>query len=276
MNNEIIIAGIVTYNPSIERLKENISAVVNQVSQLVIVDNGSKNIDDIEACIKDIPTATIIRHNKNLGIATALNTMFKFASKRGNWVLTLDQDSVFYPNMIKTYRKYMNMKNVVSLTSQRDDRHYASLEKANNEAHSVFGCITSGNLVKISAWDKVGGFNDKLFIDMVDYEFCKKLKLANYKILCVNQPLMIHELGDSRTYPILGRRINVYNHSAFRKYYIFRNTIYMLRYYSSKGCSYSYTYLIKTFLKIIIIENNKYEKLKRSIQGIRDGFKMEF
>ena len=42
------LAGIVTFNPDIERLNENISAIINQVDKVVVVDNGSENADDIK------------------------------------------------------------------------------------------------------------------------------------------------------------------------------------------------------------------------------------
>ena len=43
-----IAGGIILYNPDLKRLKENITAVINQVELLFIVDNGSKNINLIE------------------------------------------------------------------------------------------------------------------------------------------------------------------------------------------------------------------------------------
>ena len=45
-------AGIVTYNPDITRLVENINAIYNQVDNVIIVDNNSKNIAEIEQTIK--------------------------------------------------------------------------------------------------------------------------------------------------------------------------------------------------------------------------------
>ena len=40
-------AGIVLYNPDIKRLEENISAIAPQVNELILIDNSSKNIDEI-------------------------------------------------------------------------------------------------------------------------------------------------------------------------------------------------------------------------------------
>ena len=48
--NEVI-AGIVTYNPDINRLCKNLDAIKNQVSCIVIVDNASINIEEIKNLI---------------------------------------------------------------------------------------------------------------------------------------------------------------------------------------------------------------------------------
>ncbi len=48
MNSDTIGAGIVGFfNPDIGRLKENIDAILPQVSESVIVDNGSANVDEV-------------------------------------------------------------------------------------------------------------------------------------------------------------------------------------------------------------------------------------
>ena len=39
-------AGIVTYNPNMKRLIENVNAILPQVEQVILVDNGSANINE--------------------------------------------------------------------------------------------------------------------------------------------------------------------------------------------------------------------------------------
>lgn len=43
-NNQSIIAGIVSFNPEINRLANNISAIALQVERVIVIDNGSKNV----------------------------------------------------------------------------------------------------------------------------------------------------------------------------------------------------------------------------------------
>ena len=88
-------AGIVTYNPDIERLNENILAIYKQVRVVFVVDNGSNNIDQIEKICSVKKNTYLIKNNKNLGIASALNRIMCQAKNAGaSWCLLLDQDSI--------------------------------------------------------------------------------------------------------------------------------------------------------------------------------------
>ena len=90
-----VYAGVVTYNPEIKRLKENISSIQNQVTTVLIFDNGSNNVDNIQNLILGLANVVFIKSEKNLGIAAALNRLMLWGYDRGyDWMLSLDQDSV--------------------------------------------------------------------------------------------------------------------------------------------------------------------------------------
>lgn len=89
--NDIITAGIVTFNPDLDRLKENVNAILPQVDRVIIFDNGSENRESIEREYQD--RAAIIKSEKNVGIAAALNGLMKKSVELGaSWMLSLDQD----------------------------------------------------------------------------------------------------------------------------------------------------------------------------------------
>ena len=71
-----ICAGIVLFNPEIERLNENIEHIRKQVPMLILVDNGSSNLEDVKSLICDVPNIILLENGKNLGIAQALNRIF--------------------------------------------------------------------------------------------------------------------------------------------------------------------------------------------------------
>ena len=103
-----ICAGIVLYNPDIERLSENIDSIISQVDKVILVDNGSSNINEVKQnfCSDKI---SFIFNEKNKGIATALNQLAIEAGNSGyTWILTLDQDSVCQSGLIEKYKKYIS------------------------------------------------------------------------------------------------------------------------------------------------------------------------
>ena len=71
------IAGIVLYNPDLGRLKENIESICKQVDKVILIDNGSDNIREIEDLIKEYLNCILLKNGENMGIAYALNQILK-------------------------------------------------------------------------------------------------------------------------------------------------------------------------------------------------------
>ena len=63
MNN--ICAGIVLYNPDIDKLTKNINSIINQVSVVLLQDNGSSNIKEIEKLINQWENVKLIHNPAN-------------------------------------------------------------------------------------------------------------------------------------------------------------------------------------------------------------------
>lgn len=271
----IIAAGIVTYNPDINRLKDNIAAVITQVSSVIIVDNASDNIDEILSLTDDLSTVFCIRNKANYGIAKALNILFEECMRKGcKWVLTLDQDSVCPFNMVDVFKNYIDT-NIAILCPRIIDVNVKNKE-GENEKNNVFvkRCITSGSLTRIQAWNDVNGFDEKMFIDGVDHDFCDRLVRHGYYILQVNSVEMMHELGFTQMKKFFFLPVTVRNHTAFRKYYIAKNIIYLDK--KNKCAAYPVSALlreIKLICIVLIYEKDKYHKVREIMRGIHDGFK---
>lgn len=286
-----IYAGIITYNSDIQKLYDNILSVLPQVEGLVVIDNGSDNISDIKNVIKQAgENIAIIENSSNKGVAYALNQIFKYADKHSaNWVLTLDDDSECYPNLVSMYKEFIESDKVdrlASLTCLREDRKYkdkntpgiiggADSIQFNQEFSFVDTCITSGNLVSVEAWKKVKGFNNKLFIDMVDDDFCLRLRGAGYNIVRISQLGYLHELGnDIIKVRFLGREKTVFAYSLKRKYYTARNVRYLVRTYRL-GLVNSYnSYLIKRIVGTLLYEKDKINGIKAYVKGYKAGKKL--
>lgn len=271
-------AGIVTYNPDIDRLKENIDSIMQQVSELVIVDNGSANVDDICGMIEGRSGIYMIWNEENQGIAKALNEIVRFADEHGwDWVLTLDQDSVVMPGLIDNYRQYMDFDKVAMITCLFLDRNYGIQQEFefSEEYRYAERCITSGCLTKVAPCLETGGFDEAMFIDYVDFDMCYMLRERGYRILQSSFRGVLHELGNSQRRVFFGREVIVTNHSPGRRYYYSRNLIYFIR--KHKGHVNALRYYIKLYGRlgvVILYEKNKWSKLKSGFKGIADGYRM--
>lgn len=267
-----ILIGIVLYNPNLIRLNENIDKIELQGYYPIFVNNGSKNIGEIIKILR--PHYIIINNDKNMGIATALNQILQNALDNNyDWVLTLDQDSVISDNLISIYLDVISGKERLGMVCCKiKDRNAVILREENSSQNDNYleECITSGSMVNVEAWRKVGGFDDAMFIDGVDFDFCMMLRKNGWHIFKTFKTFILHEVGHSRTIKILGKEYLSLNHSTFRYFYIVRNCIYLGRKHHHILRSLRIT--VRTYWTVIRFERQKYIKLKLMNKGFLKGF----
>ena len=276
MNIEGLYAGIVSYNPDIKRLRENIISIQNQVPKVVIFDNGSANVDLVQELILEFENIELIKSETNIGIAAALNRLMKWGQlKNYEWMLSLDQDSVCDNNYVKKMQPYLTVEAKLGIVAPVIvDRHIGVVghNPRSDYAH-VNTCITSGAFSRISAWSAVGKYDESMFIDSVDFEYCYRIRKNGYGVVQVKNVQLLHELGNSRKKKFLFWKIDVTGHSAFRKYYIARNNIYYplkhglwLRFL--RGNFRNLGLLVTIFL----YEDNKKEKIETVFKGWKAAY----
>ncbi len=273
-----ILAGIVLYNPDKKRLLENIEKVISQVDKIICINNNSNNTDEIESELKNAyPEIEIIHNNENKGIAYALNQILNYAYQHQyEWFLTLDQDSVVKEKLINTYQKYVNEPKVAMFTCKIVDRNFESKKEEPFEIKDIEKCITSGTLNNTKILKKVGGYDNRMFIDSVDFDICTTLKENDYRIIRINYEGLLHEVGHASIRRFLWKKVEIYNHLPFRTYYIIRNGIYYTKKHrNSINVRYSYFCIIKRCIYILLYQKQRGENLKAIIKGIKDGIKME-
>ena len=258
-----IVAIVIWFNPE-PKMLENIFSYSKLVFKTLIIDNSDNNNSVLIEKLKDIEYIPLMH---NLGIASALNIGFNKAEELGaEWVLTMDQDSAFFGancmNYLNDYARHFNESNVAVFGPNFEGQTGSCL----TDCDSV---ITSGSLVNLEAHKKNFGYNENLFIDQVDHEYCFRLKLLGYRILKVSYIEMNHVIGSPITKKILGRTFQSYNHNYIRKYYITRNTLYMRRHFPDFGDKHL-KLITMDFINVIMIEDEKYKKLKSMIKGCID------
>lgn len=271
--NDIITAGIVTFNPDLDRFKENVNAILPQVDRVIIFDNGSENRESIEQEYQD--RATIIKSEKNVGIAAALNGLMKKSEELGaSWMLSLDQDSVCPQNFCEQMRTYLYKEDNFGIVAPVIvDRNVGIVgHNPEKEYKSVRTCITSGAFTRVDVWTKVGGYDESMFIDSVDFEFCYRVRKAGYKVIQVRNVQLLHEIGNSEKRKFLFWTVDVKNHSAFRKYYIARNNVYYpLKHHLWLHFIRGNIRNIELLTTVIFYENDKRIKIKKLISGWKNG-----
>lgn len=284
---------LVTFNPNIPKLKESLNRIINQVSKVIIVDNGSNNISSIKKLSVQLEIK-LLDLKKNYGIAGAQNRGFEFFFKNNfKWVLTLDQDTMVPFDTVKKMRASKKFKD--SSTAILAMKYYDSswkpaqikraTEKQKETETQKWRIISSGNLVRTDIWNLVDGFDEWLFIDQVDFDFNAKVILAGYKIWQVNNLIMEHEIGKSIKKPVLTMMLLfkpnefILDHSPMREYYIARNTIvYSKRYSSHPDLEKFKTNLFHEIImtrKILLYQKPRIKKIQASWRGIVDGIKYD-
>lgn len=279
MNNFAI--GIVLFNPNISILKKNINNINDSKLPIILINNGSSNINEIEEMLVNFKNLNIILKNndRNMGIAKALNQICDEAdSMKCEWALTLDQDTIFSNDILDKYNEFITYKDVAMLCPQVIDRNRNDnkiIDYKRIPFELIDKCITSASLLKIKAWKKVGRFDENMFIDGVDFDICYRLKTAGYNILRINEVIVSHAIGHISERKFLFWNVQVKNHSSFRKYFIARNIIYLAR-KQRKGYKFIRTIFseIKLILITLVYEKNKMNKEKAIFNGIFDGISM--
>lgn len=271
-----IVASIILYNPDINRLQENIESVAQQVEQIILVDNASNNIKNIEIlkCVKE--NCILIKNDINVGLAKALNQAMQCALEhKYEWVLTLDQDSVCEKGLVEALARHIDKEKVGIIAPKFVDRNCKRVSDTEHGWKYVQRCITSASLTNIKIWENVGGFNSDLFIDFVDYDFCAKLIRNGYAIIKDSDISILHEIGHSKRIYIANKYSYIlFNHSAIRDYYIVRNTLYYCYLYPDVwNVKQEKKELIVRCIMILVFEEDKFNKLKYMLKGWKDSRK---
>ena len=271
-------ACVVLYNPD-EGVVDNIKTYASGVDEVFAVDNS----DEPNAPLLDRITAlgenvTIIPMHGNQGIAAALNRGLKEASRRGyGYILTMDEDSYFTDDTLQRYKDkaealFASDEKVIQVgihnSGDKDDDLVV-----NNETPEWL--ITSGSIMRVEDSLAAGGFLEKLFIDEVDREFCYRAADRGYGFRRVLDLTMQHNLGSPIRGKIFGREFEAMGHSKIRKYYIFRNCTYVMKTYPRTRKPYRH-FLFATWLKTILVEDDKMNKLKYMRMGRRDARRGRF
>ena len=212
----------------------------------------------------------------NLGVAKGLNQILdKSYEINSNYLLTLDQDSSISKQSILEMMKYINNDNIAIVCPLIVEKNKYYKIKQKSEIMELNRCITSGSLMNLKICKKIGYFDEKMFIDYVDFDYCKRIILNNKKIVRIKKATIKHEIGKRTKRRFIFFTVYPTNHNKTRVYYYVRNIKYYLRKFkyklSIKEIIYEYINLLWKFTSIILYEQDKSGKIKMFFNGWKDS-----
>ena len=280
MTAQSVCAVVVTYHPG-TRVLDNIVKLLAQVQGLVVVDNGSQpeEIRLLRTTCNNLK-CTFIENGENLGIAEALNQGVRWAKNNDfPWVILFDQDSTitsgFVDQLFAAWVSHSERERVGSIHPRYRDRESGkeSLVRRTKDGGPI-SSMTSGALMPVWVFDKIGWFASEYFIDWVDHEYCFRIRAAGYLVADSQEAVLLHTPGNPKQIGLLGFSCYPTYHNATRRYYISRNRIVFSRQYFRVFPAWVLRFLydgMRDTVKCFVGEPDRGRKFRNVLLGAWDG-----
>ena len=223
-------AVVVSYNSAAD-LPDCLRSLRSEgVTEVVVVDNASAD-SSVEVVQRADPDARIVQTGANLGFGSAANR--GVAVTTGDHVLILNPDTVVEPGTLKALSEALDRDPALALVGPRlenvDGSLYPSVRRFPDLTvafgHAFLGLVWARNpatrryrmldwdhdrpaagvdwvsgacvLVRRSAFDMVGGFDEAYFMYVEDVDLCWRLGQAGWRIGYEPAGRVVHALGGS-------------------------------------------------------------------------------
>ena len=268
---KVIDVAIVTlFNPKND-VFDNIKSYLPYVKELLIVDNSQIPVD-LKLLYEESAKIILLSSSVNLGISKSLNLAIEYSKNKGyQWLLTMDQDSSFNPLEIEKFLIAFESisKDNLAIFSPLHNQKFLKKDVTFNKSKEYV--MTSGNIINIEKSLTIGGFDEKLFIDEVDHDYCLSLKVKGYTIIQNYNTYLNHSLGEKHLLNTNGKYINLY--SSSRVYYMLRNYLYIRSKHKKRPYDFFAQrdkYLLKFLIKQLIHSKNRVKYIKMLFLAIKD------
>jgi len=229
-----VVAVVPTYRPDGAALDLVKELSTENVSIVVSDDASPCTCDPLLAEIGRIPGTTVIRHERNRGIARGLNDGLRQALEIGaQWLLTVDQDSRLPVHYLSVLLEAAGLRMAAGenlgaigarvIADASGDLKYP--ESGGDGFLTTEELIQTGTLWRVEALKDFGGFNEALGIDAVDAAACLALRKRGWVVGIHDDLRVAHRIGNARTITIAGRDVMVTGHSSERRASMLRNRL---------------------------------------------------
>ena len=267
---------VILYYPGTEVIF-NIQSYVTNLECLYVIDNSEVKNEALVQRITELKKTIYLHDGENKGIAVRLNQAAKLAINDGyTLLLTMDQDSHFTQNNIEAYLKCISSfenKGKVSMFGVQ----YIDKQSENDAClpQLTEKLITSGSFVNLGLFELTGGFDENLFIDEVDLEYCYRSIKKGLQIIQFNNIFLEHHLGNKSYHRSLKnlRKTPRVLHSPTRIYYMTRNYYYLnekYKYLFPQDTTRRKKSLINRIKNNILYGKQKLKTIKYIFKAIQD------
>jgi rhamnosyltransferase len=230
-----VAAVVILYYPDKEIL-DNILSYCKAVEKLYVFDNSESKNEEIFLQVSNISNISYYHDAENMGIAVRLNQAAKLAVQDGfNLLLTMDQDSKFTGDNFPAYLRCVEQDTDKDSVAMYGVEYEKEVSDSKCNPIAVHQLITSGSIVNLEISRQIGGFNELLFIDEVDLEYCYRSLQAGFKVLKFTNIHLQHSLGSISYHTSLKSFKSSQRtlHSPVRVYYMVRNHLYVRKKYKA-------------------------------------------
>lgn len=243
INKREVAAIVVCYHPNLDDLTKMVYTLIPQVNHIYLIDNTDMKSNDEwnHKLLDQFHQVTYIPLLSNYGIGAAQNRGMEEAfANHHQYALILDQDSQIPDHLImglldgiqKLRQQGKSIACIGPSVFNRDTHtEYSSKisrrKESANAYQEVSAIISSGSIIPKEAYEIIGGMDESLFIDNVDFEWCWRAKSKGYRTFLAKNVYMGHRVGQGNI-NILGL-FSLQKPQPFRHYYQFRNTILLFR-----------------------------------------------
>lgn len=264
---------LVTYNPNLDDLFQNIQQFIDGVESVILVDNASTI--DIQSKLYDYclrnDKVKLLSMQTNNGIGAAQNEAIRFILSQKNdedeFLLFFDQDSYLTSEQIYNLAKHFDEESKQNPALAL----LGATTNANGEDNGrqlVKHIISSGSLTTLSIFKEIGYYDEELFIDFIDFAWCWKAQKLGYHVM-IDNSVMLHHQTSGHLPTIFGKGID----QPSRLYYVYRNAIISLKRYST-SFSFTWHWYKHLFLKAtfqLIFAGDRLYRAKMIMSGVIDG-----
>jgi len=282
---------VVVFHPE-PAITQTLQILVEECGRVLVVNNGSEA--GLCARMAEVPGVEVLTLSSNLGVATALNRGASRAHELGfAKMVTFDQDSRPRAGLVRSLLATQHRFPRAAVVGPRIEdavpgahpyrwvrRHprwpglFERVDSCRGDLAEVTMMVTSGSLVDLAVWAGLDGFDESLFIDYVDTDYCLRVIQSGRTVAVSAEAVLEHRLGDRQSEEVLGHDFRPTHHAAFRHYFMARNRIVVWKRHAitqRHWALFDAAFAVYNCFRVLAFEPGKGRKLRAMLLGTWDG-----